>query len=183
MWNAFHFNGRLFHIHGRPLKNPVHCIDQRSNKTNKRSQVCYIYHQDHLHSSNRSTVPWRPRIVFSSCSSQVQWSRYLCIFVFVSVLILAMIQDQALVASRSKHFLVETKDQTLSPFERLFGKSDYSAHPDGPWKAPRKGSNAGGPVGGTRGSTHGNHTWNHNDYSAHHPIEAKEEYKSPPKRK
>ena len=82
----------------------------------------------------------------------------------MSVLILAMIQDQALVASRSKHFLVETKDQTPSPLERLFGKSDYSAHPDGPWKAPRKGSNAGGPVGGTRGSTHGNHTWNHNDY-------------------
>ena len=34
------------------------------------------------------------------------------IFVFVSVLILAMIQDQALVAS--KHYLVETEDKNLA---------------------------------------------------------------------
>ena len=60
-------------------------------------------------SSNRSTAPWRPRLFFSSWSLPVQWSRYL--FVFVSVLIFAMIQDQALVAS--KHLLVETEDKNL----------------------------------------------------------------------
>ena len=27
-------------------------------------------------SSNRSTAPWRPRVFFSLCSLQVQWSRY-----------------------------------------------------------------------------------------------------------
>ena len=36
----------------------------------------------------------------------------LCICVFVTVLILAMIQDQALVAS--KHFLVQTEDKNLA---------------------------------------------------------------------
>ena len=57
----------------------------------------------------------------------MQWSRYLlvdyivqqcarylrtsCVSVSVSVLILAMIQDQALVSS--KHFLVETEDKNL----------------------------------------------------------------------
>ena len=74
-------------------------------------------------SSNRSTAPWRPRIFFSSCSLQVQWSRYLCTFyvsVSVSVLILAMIQDQALVASkRSKHYLVGKK----SPGHKKVGGS------------------------------------------------------------
>ena len=62
--------------------------------------------------SNRSTAPWRPRIFFSSCSLQVQWSRYLfCFGVSVSVLIFAMLQDQALVASKSKHYLIETKEK------------------------------------------------------------------------
>ena len=59
--------------------------------------------------------------------AMVQVFVYLCIFVFVSVLILAMIQDQALVASRSKHFLVETKDRTLSPFAEA--KEEYKSPP------------------------------------------------------
>ena len=67
-------------------------------------------------SSNRSTAQWRPRIFFSSCSLQVQWSRYLFTFCFgvsVSVLIFAMIQDQALVASKKrKHYLIETKENS-----------------------------------------------------------------------
>ena len=63
--------------------------------------------------SNRSTAQCRPRIFFSLCSLQVQWSRYLCTFCFgVSVLIFAMIQDQALVASKSKHYLIETKENS-----------------------------------------------------------------------
>ena len=73
----------------------------------------YIYHQDHLHSSssNRLTALCRSRIFFSSCSLQVQWSRYLfCFGVSVSVLIFAMIQDQALVAS--KHYLIETNENS-----------------------------------------------------------------------
>ena len=37
----------------------------------------------------------------------------MCIFAFVFVLILAMIQDQALVASKiSKHYLIETKENS-----------------------------------------------------------------------
>ena len=42
----------------------------------------------------------------------IQVFDYLCVSIFVSVLILAMIQDQALVAS--KHYLVETKDKNLA---------------------------------------------------------------------
>ena len=41
------------------------------------------------------------------------------IFVFVSVLILAMIQDQALVASM-KHLLVETEDKPEDGLSRFF---------------------------------------------------------------
>ena len=68
-------------------------------------------------SSNWSTAPWGPREFFSSCSLHMQWSRYLYTFCFgvsVSVLILAMIQDQALVAAkqRTKHYLVETKEKS-----------------------------------------------------------------------
>ena len=64
-------------------------------------------------SSNRSTAPWRPRVFFSSCSLQVQWSRYLCIFVLMYLCLcwFSLIQDRALVAS--KHFLVETEDKNL----------------------------------------------------------------------
>ena len=47
-------------------------------------------------------------------SAMIKVFVYFCICVFVSVLILAMIQDQALVASRSKHFLIETEDKTPS---------------------------------------------------------------------
>ena len=44
-------------------------------------------------------------------SAMIKEFVYFCICVFVSVLILAMIQDQALVAS--KHLLVETEDKNL----------------------------------------------------------------------
>ena len=59
--------------------------------------------------------------------AMIQVFVYFCVCVFVSVLILAMIQDQALVASRSKHFLVETKDRTLSPFAEA--KEEYKSPP------------------------------------------------------
>ena len=70
-------------------------------------------------SSNRSTAPWRPRVFFSSCSLQVQWSRYLCIFVFMYLCLcwfslIQVIQDRALVAS--KHLLVETEDKNLADY-------------------------------------------------------------------
>ena len=45
-------------------------------------------------------------------SAMIQVFGYLCICVFVSLLILAMFQDQGLVAS--KHLLVETKDKNLA---------------------------------------------------------------------
>ena len=44
---------------------------------------------------------------------------FLCISMFSSVLILAMIQDQALVASM-KHLLVETEDKPEDGLSRFF---------------------------------------------------------------
>ena len=55
------------------------------------------------------------------------------IFAFVSVLILAMIQDQALVAS--KHYLVETEDKNLAdPAVHVHPEHGYG-HPKGHRKA------------------------------------------------
>ena len=55
-----------------------------------------------------SLAPWRS----GAFCSFLQWYRYLRVSVFVPVLILAMIQDQALVASEpGKHYLVETEDK------------------------------------------------------------------------
>ena len=45
-------------------------------------------------------------------SAMIQVFVHFCIWVFVCVLILAMIQDQALVAS--KHYLVETENENLA---------------------------------------------------------------------
>ena len=61
-------------------------------------------------------------------SAMVKVFVFFCICVFGSVLILSMIQDQALVAS--KHFLVETEDKTPSRNHRFGGRFDYNIDAD-----------------------------------------------------
>ena len=59
---------------------------------------------------------------------------FLCISMFLSVLILAMIQDQALVASRSKHFLIETEDKTPSHTDYARDVNPPPIYDDYPWE-------------------------------------------------